>query len=283
MNQNLSNFNQRESSHEQQEISLIDILSFFNGHYKTIVIFTIAGVALSALYLVATPKRYEATAQIAMAQITSNLGLQPQGINIEDPALLVTRFSLPTSFTPEVVNSCGVDSGTNRTVAPIKFIKLTVPKGVNNVVELNVFGASWQEANSCANAIFELIKTTQAEIAAPYIAAAQTKLDDDIERLSKAKELIAKADKLGSAMGATYLSTRDEIRFLLDEITVLKNIVASSKNGATRLISPIHASDIPVAPKERVALAAGLFGGLSFALLLVWFRRMRVKLKSYAK
>lgn len=164
-------------------------------------------------------------------------------------------------------------------MALAKSIKLGLPKGVANVVELKTFGKSPQDAQLCAQAIFELIKTTQAQIVAPYIAEAKTKLLDDEERLAKAKDLVAKADKSGSAMGAAYLSTRDEIRFLLDEITALKTVVTSNQSRATRLIAPIYASDTPVAPKKRVVLAGGLLGGLFLGLLIAMGRQVIARLK----
>ena len=83
-------------------------------------------------------------------------------------------------------------------------------------------------------------------------------------------------------MSAAYISTRDEIRYLLDEMTGLKNILASNQNRATRLITPIYASDMPIAPKKRIVLAAGLFGGLFLGLLIALARQMIAKIKSQA-
>lgn len=121
---------------------------------------------------------------------------------------------------------------------------------------------------------------TQAQILAPYIEEAKTKLADDEGRLIKAKDLVAKADKTGQAVGVAYLSTRDEIHYLLDEITSLKNVVTGNQSRATRLIAPIYASDSPIAPKKRIVLMAGLLGGLFLGLLLASARQMWIKLKA---
>ena len=217
-----------------------------------------------------------------MAQISAanNNNLNPLGINIEEPSLLIARLSQPTSFALQVLRSCGIDEGISPGSTLAKSIKLSIPKGVVNVVELKTFGSSPQVAQACGEAIFELIKATQAQIVAPYIEEAKIKLADDQERLEKARDLVAKADKSGSAMGAVYLSTRDEIRFLLDEITALKNVVTSNQSRATRLIAPIYASDTPIAPKKRVVLATGLFGGLVLGLMLALARQMWIKLKA---
>lgn len=139
----------------------------------------------------------------------------------------------------------------NAPLALSKSIKLTVNKLVANVVELKTFGETPQSAQECNVAVFELIKASQTQIVAPYVADAKVKLDDDIERLAKARDLVNKADKSGSAMSAAYLSTRDEISYLLDEITALKTVVVFNKSKGTRLIAPIYASDVPVAPKKR--------------------------------
>ena len=272
----------------ESEISLLDILCFLKGTYKVILIFGALGITAAIAYLAITPQQYEATAQIVMAQIgaannnNNNNNINPLGINIEEPSRLVARMSSPTSFTPQVIATCGLQDQANSALILSKWIKLSLPKGVANVIELKTFGLSPQAAEQCNLAIFELIKTTQSLIVAPFISEAKVKLDDDIERLGKAKDLIAKADKSGSAMGAAYLSTRDEIRYLLDEITALKNVVTSNQNRATRLVSPIYASDIPIFPKKRNILATGLFGGLFLGLLIAIGRRMIIKLKNEA-
>ena len=93
----------QENAIEESEISLLDILRFLKSAYKTILIFGVLGITLSIAYLVITPKQYEATAQIVMAQIgaannNNNNNISPLGINIEEPALLIARLAMPTSI-----------------------------------------------------------------------------------------------------------------------------------------------------------------------------------------
>ena len=275
-----------QSQINDSEISLIDILRFLKSAYKTILIFGVFGIAASIAYLVITPKQYEATSQIVMAQIgatnnnNNNNNISPLGINIEEPALMIARLSSPTSFTPTELAACGFEGKLDGATALAKTIKLAPAKGVPNVVELKTFGNSPEAAKDCANAIVDFTKKTQAQILAPYIEEAKIKLADDEQRISRAKELVSRSDKGGSAMSAAYLSTRDEIRYLLDEMTGLKNILASNQNRATRLVAPIYASDTPISPKKRNVLAAGLFGGLLLGLLIALARQMIAKMKS---
>ena len=270
---------------EASEISLLDILNFLKLAYKTICISGVIGLAVAIMYLVITPKQYEAVAQIAMAQFgtfNSNIKINPLGVNIEEPSLLIARMSSPASFTPQAIQACGLQDQAYSALTLSKAIKLTIPKGVANVVELKTFGPSPRVAEQCNLAIFELIKTTQHQIVDPYIVDAKMRLGDHIERLAKANDVVAKADKSGSAMGAVYLSSRDEIRYLLDEITALKNIVSYDQSRTTRLVSPIYVDDMPIAPKKRHVLSAGLFAGLFLGLLIAMGQSMIAKLKNKA-
>ena len=179
-----------------------------------------------------------------------------------------------------MIAACGLQDQANAGASLSKSIKLTLVKGVASVVELKTFGPTPQAAQECALGVFELIKITQAQIVAPYIEEAKVKLADDEEHLQKAKDLVARSDKSGSAVSASYLLTRDEIRYLLDQIAALKNIVTSNQNRATQMVAPIYASDKPIAPKKRMVLAAGLLGGLFLGLLMALARQIVLKLKS---
>ena len=284
MNQNSSRQLRPQDQINESEISLLDALIFFKRSYKLIVLIGILGVVTSFVYLLITPKQYRASVQIQMAQIgvnnNNNNNINPLGINIEEPTLLIARLSSPASYTAEITKLCGLDTAKDVQEVLSKSVKLTIPKGVANVVDLKIIGASPEASINCAQAVFDLIKTTQAQIIKPYIEEAKAKLLDNQERLAKAQDLVMKADKSGSAMGAAYLSTRDEIRFLLDEIIALKNVVAANDNRATRLVAPIYVSEDPVAPKKGITLLAGLFGGLFLGLLIAIGRQIIPSLKA---
>ncbi len=272
---------------QDEEISLLDILLFLKRSWFIIAVFGAIGLAIAIIYLLIVPKQYQAIVQIQMAQISSaanntnnNSNINPLGINIEEPGLLIARMSFPTSFTPATTTACGLDGKDNAISMLAKSIKLSQPKGVSNVVELKTTASNPELAQQCANAIYELIKTSQEKIVSPYIAEAKIKLSDDEVRLAKAKDLVLKADKSGSVMSAAYLSTRDEIRYLLDEITALQNVVTSNINRATRLVAPIYVSDAPISPKKQVILASGLLGGLFLGLLIAFGRQLIPKIKA---
>jgi uncharacterized protein involved in exopolysaccharide biosynthesis len=65
----------------EYEISLLDILRFLKSAWKVIAFFGLIGVALATAYLAITPKQYEASAKIVMAQISTaniNNNISPQ-------------------------------------------------------------------------------------------------------------------------------------------------------------------------------------------------------------
>lgn len=270
----MSKYNENQQKTVRDEISIADFLCFLRHAYKIIIIFGIVGVVLSIAYLAITPKQYEAVAQIAIAQISvANNGLNPVIINLEEPSLVIARFTHLTSFTHQVLVACKLDEVANPSDKLAKSIKIASFKGIPNLIEIRTYAASPQDAYSCAQAFFDLIKTTQAQFMAPHIESAKTKLADDEERLLKARDFLAKADKSSEAIGATYLATRDEIRFLLDEISDLNNFIASSQIRATRLISPIYAINTPITPNKRKVLTVGLLGGLLFGVLFALARK----------
>jgi uncharacterized protein involved in exopolysaccharide biosynthesis len=270
------------------ELSLLDIVEFIQESWKTIAGFTVLGIAGAALFIWATPKQYEASAQIKMAQIANvnnnnNNNINPLGINIEEPQALIARMALPTSYPKETIALCGLADQKDPQVALASKVKLSIPKGVGGTVDLKIRDTSKEIAKACTNAVYQLIKTSQARLIAPYIDEASKKLAIEEERLGRATQVIAKADKSGAAVSAAYLATRDEIRFLLDQISSLQNIISGNEGRATHLTAPIYLKDQPVFPQKRNSLAVGLLLGAFLGLVLAvgrkWYQINRVAFK----
>lgn len=266
-------------SFREDELFLIDIIYFLKNSWKIIFLSGAGGLVIAVSYLGIAPKQYAAIAQISMAKISVINANEANflGVNIEDPPALLARLSSPTSFTPAVQSACGLGGKKDAALLLMESIKLSSPKGVASIVELKTIGSSPEIAAACAMAIFELIKITQSQIVAPYIEEAKMRLQEDERRLQNVMATVAKADKSGQVSAATYLSTRDEIRHLLDETTFLKNLVSNNQSRETRLIAPVYASDIPILPKKWRTLMAGLFGGAALGLFLSWWLQRSVR------
>ncbi len=286
-NQNSENRNSQIIEAKEDEISLLDILLFFKNEYQFIIGFTLLGFVGVALYLWTVPKQYEVIGQIKMAQIANlnnnnnNNNVSPLGVNIEEPQALIARMAIPTTYPKETITLCGLAEQKDGGSVLAKKVKLSLPKGVGGTVDLEIRDTSREVAEACANAIFELVKTSQAQLIAPYIEEASKKLVIEKERLSRATEFIARADKSGSAVSAAYLATRDEIRYLLDQISTLQAVINGNESRAARLVAPLFVKE--VLPEKRIGrlllgLLLGGFLGTLLALVRRWYRSNRSSL-----
>lgn len=263
---------------KDDEISLLDIFLFFKNEYQFILGFTLLGFLGAALYLWTVPKQYEVIGQIKMAQIANlnNNNVSPLGVNIEEPQALIARMAIPTTYPKETIALCGLAEQKDAGSALAKKAKLSLPKGLVGVVDLEIRDTSKEVAQACANAIYEFVKTSQAQLIAPYIEEASKKLIIEKERLSRATEFIARADKSGSGVSGAYLATRDEIRYLVDQISTLQAVINGNESRAARLVAPIYVKDQPVFPQKRNSLLLGLllggFLGLLLAVARKWYR-----------
>ncbi len=253
----------------EDEISIKDIIDFLAESWKSIVLTGLLGLIGSIVYLLMIPNQYQATAQIQMAQIsTNNNNTNPLGVNIEDPNLLMARLRLPSTYSNQEIKACDFESEGAASEALVKVVKFSPVKGVLSMIELKVNRDSKEVAIACAQSLFENIKASQNEIIKPFVEEAKTLLVKYQERLTNSQALVSRADKSGAALSAAYLANRDEVKFLTEEILRLNTFITTADTRQAKLVSPIYASDAPVAPKKKIALIVGLFAGLFLGLLL---------------
>jgi hypothetical protein len=192
-------------------------------------------------------------------------------------------MALPTSYSKETIALCGLAEEKDAGALLAKKAKLSLPKGLGGTVDLEIRDTSKEVAEACANAIYEFVKTSQAQLIAPYVEEASKKLIIEKERLSRATEFIARADKSGSGVSGAYLATRDEIRYLVDQISNLQAVINGNESRAARLVAPIYVKDHPVFPQKRNGLLLGLllggFLGLLLAVARRWYRSNRFALE----
>ncbi len=286
--QNSENRNPQIVDAKDDEISLLDIFLFFKNEYQFILGFALLGFVGAALHLWTVPKQYEVIGQIKMAQIANlnmnnNNNVNPLGINIEEPQALIARMAIPTSYPKETIALCGLAEEKDAGALLAKKAKLSIPKGLGGTVDLEIRDTSKEVAQACANAIYEFVKTSQAQLIAPYVEEASKKLIIEKERLSRASEFIARADKSGSGVSGAYLATLDEMRYLRDQISTLQAVINGNESRAARLVAPIYVKDHPVFPQKRNGLLLGLllggFLGLLLAVARRWYRSNRFALE----
>jgi LPS O-antigen subunit length determinant protein (WzzB/FepE family) len=261
------------------EISLLDIVVFLKSAWKTITIMGVVGILGSIIFLMVTPKQYEAIAQVRMAQVSLPNPASPFGAVIEDPASLILRMQFATNYDEATILACGYKNMLGAPEGLAKSLKFSIPKGLLGAVELKVAAPSTEQAKDCANAVVMRIAYLQAEFARPFIDEAKLKLAQDNERIEQARRLIIKADQSGQAISAAYLSARDEVSYFLTDREKMIDLINSAKERGTRLVSPIYTSERPVSPKKTVSLVAGFAAGLFLGLLIALIRKDLPKLR----
>jgi capsular polysaccharide biosynthesis protein len=263
---------------QDDEISLKVIIDFLIESWKSIAVAGVLGIMGGTTFLWVTPNQYQATAQIQMAQISANNNnnnnnTNPLGVNIEEPNLLMARLKLPTTYSIQEIKACDFEGAKTPFENLANAAKFSAVKGVGSMIELKINRDSKEVAVTCAQSLFENIKTSQNLIIKPYIEEAKTLLIRYQDRLSNSQSLVSRADKSGAALSAAYLANRDEVKFLTEEILRLNTFITTAETRQTKLVSPIYASDKPVHPKKIMSLAVGLLAGLFSGLLYVIARR----------
>jgi capsular polysaccharide biosynthesis protein len=254
------------------EISLREIINFLIESWKIIAFAGLLGILGATGFLWVTPNQYQATAQIQVAQIGTSI-TSHLGVNIEDPNSLIARLKISTNYSDQEVKACGFQNSSTLIEALRYSAKFSAVKGLDSIVELKINLDSKELAVTCANALFEYIKASQHQIIKPYIEEAKTLLLKYQDRLGQSQALVSRADKSGVALSAAYLSTRDEIKFLTEEIMRLNTFITTADARQTKLTSPIYVSHKPVLPKKTLSLVMGLFTGLFLGLLYVLLRK----------
>lgn len=265
------------NSTQEDEISLGDIIDFLVESWRVIILTGILGVLSSVAYLLITPNQYQATAQIQMAQISAsknNNNTNPLGINIEESSALIARFKLPSNYSTQEIVACDFESSKLPFEDLVAAVKFSVVKGVESMIELKINRESKELAITCAQSIFDSIKTSQNKIVKPYIEESKILLVKYQDRLANSQSIVSRADKSGAALSAAYLASRDEVKFLTDEILRLNAFVEAADSRQTKLVSPIYVSDDPVFPKKKIALVVGLLAGLFLGLFLAIVRKV---------
>jgi capsular polysaccharide biosynthesis protein len=263
----------------EDEISLKDIIDFLMESWKTIVGVGLLGLLGSVGFLAVTPNQYEALAQIQMAQISANNNnnnnnINPLGVNVEEPNLLMARLKLPTTYSAAEIKACGLEGQKMPAESLVSISKFSAVKGVGSIIELKIRIESREQAVVCAQALFENIRESQNQIIKPYIEEAKGLLTKYQARLKEAQELVTRADKSDAALSAAYLANRDEVKFLTDESIRLNTFVTAGDARQAKLVSPIYASEAAVFPKKKITLMVGLLAGLFLGLLLVMVRKV---------
>jgi uncharacterized protein involved in exopolysaccharide biosynthesis len=257
---------------------LVDLPDFFYRRWLQIVVMGMLGIAVSGVYVVMTPKTYEAKWQMSMAQMvagSSNIGANIN-INSEEPAALIQRLRSPLIYTPSVLEACGKSSNETMGEYLDNTLQMQIVKNLPNVAGFRLRMGSPELAKSCADAIVAMVIEQQSSIIherqegkKEQVAQYQKLLRDEMWQLDQLKNT-----QLGNF---GYLAMLDKLTWLRGRIDGLQEELFLSQKYPSKLLSPIDVSRNPVSPNVNLVLILGLLLGLITGLLYAisregWFK-----------
>jgi len=152
---------------EDDEISQIDILLFLQASFSNVVKSLVVCLLAGGAYYFSVPKMYEASVTIEMATV--------MGEQVQTPAVLVEKMSLPLYFSPLTLEACGSDGGLNSQAKFVDKIKPSINKSAP-MVSFVTQAPSSQEAKACLNGVIAEVYNNQDAIAKPLLQQKKQKL-----------------------------------------------------------------------------------------------------------
>lgn len=259
------------------EISLWDIVNFLKEGWLWLVGGLALGLVGAVVFLLITPKQYEAQALFQGAKVL--------GAELESSAQLIERLKFPTFYGSEQISACGITAA-EPMVALAKKIKPMVLKGTN-ILQVSFSAPESKNAVACLNAVMERVIHGQNQLSAASLENAKRQLELTKGQLADAERLQLMLEKrsMGSLDAAdtkfsqtvllisTSISKKDQIAGLRKSVLDQMANLESPATRSAELVAPIYAPENAVFPKKLPVLAGGLFGGLVLGGLVLFVRR----------
>lgn len=259
------------------EVSLWDVLDFFKKGWRWLAGGLLLGVACVVVFLVVTPKKYEAQALFQGAKVL--------GADLESSAQVIERLKFPTFYSPEQLKACDISTD-NPSVVLAKRINPVLLKGTN-ILQVSYQARSREMAIQCLEAVMDRVIDAQNKQSSAALEGAKRQLELTKAQLAEAERIRSMLDKrsIGSLDGAdakfsqtvlllsTTLSKKEEIQRLRKSLLEQMTMLEPPSTKPAQLIEPIYAPEPAVFPKRLPALAGGVLGGLMLGGLAFFVRR----------
>lgn len=253
------------------EIELKDIIEFARENFKLIAATTLVAVALSLVYLMVTPKKYEGSLLLQMAQ-------QGEAV-IEAPVKLAVRLRYATSYTEAVTMACGFESlgavGDNLG----GMLKTSVLKLVPNVLELKLRATSPEEVSQCSAALSMMIAKQQHDLMEEHLIGKRATLEmlQQLETTHSKQLQYARKAEMGDY---GFLVIMDKLSSLRTRIAALQEELQPTNLQSAKVLVPLNITPYPVFPNKKITLIIGLLGGVFLGVMFALIRNVVRKFKA---
>lgn len=228
-------------------------------------------------FLILAPAKYEAEAMIQPATVGS------PSTPVEPISQTLERLKLVSFYGDEIVKECHATSAKNLVE---ERLKIRIVRG-SNLLHVEYAAGSSAVAEACVARVVELLKQSQAAVAAPLIKALEDQLALTKKQILSRERHLAQFEVRG---GRSMAPTSTEAMFVMlksEELIKLYERYQDQSRGLTepstqpaKLLGPIYASDEAVSPKKLPATIIGLVGGLCCGFLAVFLTRGWSRFKS---
>lgn len=244
------------------EISLRDIVSFLKSNQKLIALFGITGLLIASAYVIFTPKKYEASWQLQIAQYSNNKNIT----NIEEPAALVERLRAPATYPLETRQHCGIPADGEFGEYLDKKLEVLTLKNVSAAVGMKYRAASAAQGKQCAEAIIAMVIAQQHSLIEERLADRKAQLVRYQKSMEEEQRVLDKTNNSKLA-GLDFLAKLDKIRWLRTRIDDLQEDLIASQMHPAKLIVPIYVPGKPVSARAGLMLLLGMSLGLLLGML----------------
>ena len=275
----------KDSNHTtiNQEISLREVIDFFEASWKKILIGGIVGAILGISSALTIPTQHQATGYIQTGKVANQ--------DIESASLLVSKLKIPTFFSTNTLRACQADGNIEPGLTLAKQLNPLIMKD-SAVVTISYVSKTPEIAKKCLENVLADIRLNQSMLADPLILSKKNQLANLKQKLTSTEEITkiwstknANFDfndakfSASSLLLATTLSKENEIRDLIAQINELKNTLAEPQTKEAYFTAPIYSPNNPLPRKTTLIVfqysVSGCLLVIVFLLGLKSFKKLR--------
>lgn len=276
-----------KAENADDELSIWIVIEFIKSGWRWLAGGAVVGVVGAIGFVAMVPAQYEAIAVIQPATVgmlTANTNTT-KGAEVESAVQTLEHLKAATFYTDQLIGSCDIQSKVNSRQALATAMKPSLVKG-NALIQISYRAASPATAEACVAGVVKQLAKVQGEIAAPLIKTLEEQQQitkqqlDDAERFeNQIEKRVLTMDPSGAQFSQSMLllsaamSKKEEISRLRKAYAEQSVLLSEPLTQPTKLFEPVYASDRAVFPKNGVALASGLMGGLFAGLLALFVRK----------
>jgi len=261
------------------ELSLLDLVTFIKNNWLGILGGALTGAALGFAIAFALPSQWEANALVRIGQL-GNIGAA-----VEPPLQLVDRIK-SQSFQDDVLTMLGLNNSDYDDKAKAFRESLKVKLEKSELISLALRGTSASAVKLQMGAIISELKAVHSKMSAPTIHHLQQELvaiDQELKRASVESDrlkkslnsltaLDAKSFPQAALVGNILIVREAELRAFRERKRALEEQLSPERTFSSDVLGRIEISSEPVFPKKSLFAMAGLFIGLLLGVLFAMLK-----------